>query len=269
MTDFVDSAARPPGFGADGAPGPPSSPDAESPSADDAQRKIQELTTALAARDSFIALVGHELRNSVAPMVLLAEQFSTLAEDPRVSPIVVSRMALLTRNLNKFVATIDRVAEVADLRRGKLRLELSAVDLVDTVGDVCRDLRREATAGGAELSVIAPPQVIGLWDRIRLKQIISNLVSNAIRYGGGGSIDIHVSATARHAELIVRDHGPGIPPAVLPRLFDAFDHGHVGSSGFGIGLWLVKTLCTAMAGSVTAANASTGGARFCVSLPRG
>lgn len=269
MTDFVDSSARPPGFGAAGTPEPPSA-ESEPPSWPDAQRRIRELTAALAARDSFIALVGHELRNSVAPMVLLAEQFSTLAEDPRVSPIVVSRMALLTRNLNKFVATIDRVAEVADLRRGKLRLEPSTVDLAAAANDVCRDLRREATAGGAEFAVAAPEPVIGQWDRVRVKQIIANLVSNAIRYGGGGTIAIDVRATARYAELVVRDHGPGIDPAALPRLFEAFDYDRgVGGGGFGIGLWLVKTLATAMGGSVTADNASTGGARFCVVLPRG
>jgi two-component system OmpR family sensor kinase len=269
MTDNLESStsrAAPPGLATTASAG-----DAAS-SVSDAHRQIQELTKALAARDHFIALVGHELRNSVAPMVLLAEQFQTVAEDPRASPFVTSRMALLTRNLHKFVATIDRVAEVADLRRGKLRLDPMTVDLVAVTRDACRDLEREATAGGAELVLDAPDSLIGRWDRVRLRQIVTNLVSNAIKYGEGGRVEISLRDRDGVAELVVQDHGPGLDPAMLARLFEPFDHDHdrIGrGSGFGIGLWLVKTLCTAMQGSVTADRTTTSGARFCVVLPRG
>jgi two-component system OmpR family sensor kinase len=234
------------------------------------QRQIQELTTALAARDHFLALVGHELRNSVAPMVLLAEQFQTAVEDPRSPPFMASRMALLTRNLNKFVATIDRVAEVADLRRGKVRLDPMLVDLVTVTRGVCRDLEREAAAAGAELVIDAPDSLIGRWDRARVRQIVANLVSNAIKYGEGGRVELSLRDRDGAAELVIQDHGPGLDPAALPQLFEPFDHDRIGRrSGFGIGLWLVKTLCTAMQGSVTADSATTSGARFCVVLPRG
>jgi len=239
-------------------------------SAADSRRQIDELATALAARDSFIGLVGHELRNAVAPMLLLGEQLALLAQDPSVSPVFTSRVAMLTRNLSKFVATVDRVAEVADLRRGRLQLAPVAVNLVEVVEDVCREARREAAAGGAELVVAAAGPVIGRWDRARLRQIVAALVSNAIRYGGGGQIELAVCDRNGDAELVVRDHGPGLDPATLPHLFERFDHErNRRGGGFGIGLWLVKTLCTAMHGTVTAENDSSGGASFCVVLPRG
>jgi signal transduction histidine kinase len=241
----------------------------DEPAPVDASRQIEELTTALAARDSFIALVGHELRNSVAPMVLLAEQFTTLAEDPRAPPLMASRVAVLTRNLHKFVATVDRVAEIADLRRGKLRLELDQIDLVDVATTVCRDAEREAAAAGAELVIQAHEQVVGTWDRSRLKQIVGNLVSNAIRYAGG-RIELHIRIRDSDGELVVRDQGPGIDPAVLPSIFEPFDRARSGrTSGFGVGLWLAKTLCNAMHGDVTAENSASGGVSFCVVLPRG
>ncbi len=242
----------------------------KSPSSAEVRQQIEDLTAALAARDSFIALVGHELRNSVAPMLLLAEQFAVLATDPGLRPTVASRAAMLTRNLNKFVTTVDRVVEVADLRRGRFRLDLATVDMVEVVRNVCHDLEREAEAGGAELVIEADGAVTGLWDRARLAQIASNLVSNAIRYAGGGRIELAVHGRDREGELVVQDHGPGLDPAVLPRLFDPFDYQRAHrAGGFGIGLWVVKTLCNAMHGSVIAENLSGGGARFCVVLPRG
>jgi two-component system OmpR family sensor kinase len=239
--------------------------------APEARQQIHELSTALAARDRFIALLGHELRNAIAPMLLLAEQFASLAADPQASPTVSSRAALLVRNLNRFVSTIDRVAEVADLRKGKLQLVPSATDLVDVVEEVCRDVRREAVSAGVALVIDTGGPVVGRWDRARVKQIISNLMSNAIRYGGaGGRVEVSIGVRASDAVLAIRDHGPGLDPDTLPRLFDGFDDiGARRSSGFGIGLWVVKTLCTAMQGSVTAENCSSGGARFCVVLPRG
>ena len=245
-------------------PGCHAAPDPES------RHQDHDLIAALAARDSFIALVGHELRNSVAPMLLLAEQFATLAHDPQAPPMFASRAALLTRHLNKFVTTVNRVAEVADLRRGRVHLEPTEVDLVEVVDEVCRETRREAEAGGAELVVEAAGPVTGSWDRARIKQILSNLVSNAIRYGGSGRVEIAARGGDTVAELVVRDHGPGIEPDMLAHLFDRFAHDRPRrAGGFGIGLWVVKALCTAMRGSVNADNASSGGARFCVVLPRG
>jgi len=239
-------------------------------SATDARHQIRELTAALAARDGFLSVVGHELRNAVAPMLLLAEQFATLANDPAAPPLVASRVAILIRNLNKFVATVDRVAEVADLRRGKLRLEPTELDMVEVVEEVCREARRQAAAGGVELVIEASGPVTGRWDRLRIKQIAASLVSNAIRYGGGGKVEVYVRNLGTEGELVVRDHGPGIDLVTLPRLFDRFDHERsVRGGGFGIGLWLVKTLCTAMRGAVTAGNNPGGGAFFCVALPRG
>jgi signal transduction histidine kinase len=243
-------------------------PDAAS--AADLRHQILELTRVLAARDRFIVQVGHELRNSVAPMLLLADQFATMANEPDSHSMVVSRAAALTRALKRLVATIDRVAEVSDLRRGKLRLEPTRVDLVEVVAEVCREVQREAAASGSELAIIAPGPVIGQWDRTRVKQIVANLVSNAIRYGGGGRVELGVHCHGSDAELVVRDHGPGIDPVMLPHVFDGFDRNDAGRrGGFGVGLWLVKTLCGAMHGSVTAENGRSEGARFCVVLPCG
>lgn len=233
------------------------------------RRKIQELTTALAARDSFLALVGHELRNALAPMLLLVEQLDALTKDPQAPAGVSSRAAMLTRNVNSLVSTIERVADVTDLRRGKLHLDCATANLADVVEDVCRETRRLATASGALIVLTAERPVVGQWDRSRVKQLVSNLLHNAI-HRGGGTIEVSVSDTGEGGELVIRDHGPAYEVEALPSAFEFPEHGGAKGSGrFGMGLWVVKALCSAMRGTVTVENASGGGARFCVVLPRG
>ncbi|HEV7557194.1 MAG TPA: HAMP domain-containing sensor histidine kinase, partial [Kofleriaceae bacterium] len=181
-----------------------------------------------------------------------------------------ARVAMLVRNLRRFVATVDRVTEVAHLNRGKLRLELADVDLVAVVTRVVADLEPQATAGGVVFVCDLPPALVGRWDRARIKQIVMNLLSNAIRYTGGGTVEISVRDVSGTAELVVRDHGPGIPPDQISGLFDRFDHPRSRTSGgFGVGLFAVKVLVTAMHGRVVVANALDGGASFSVTLPRG
>ncbi len=242
-------------------------PDSTDASSDDV---VQQLADALAARDNFIAAVSHELRNNVAPLILLAEQFEVLGAAMRPEQIA-TKTALLTRNLRKFVATVDRVTEVAQLRDGKLELELARCDFAAIVRDVVAQLARQAAAGGVELVAIVPSDVIGTWDRARLAQITTSFVTNAIRYGVGGEVEIALVQRGGDAvELSVRDHGPGISAAELPGIFDRFDHRRSRTSGgFGVGLFIAKTLAAAMGGAVHATNAAGGGARFSVVLPRG
>lgn len=235
----------------------------------DARPQVAELTNELVALDHFIGFVGHELRNALAPALLLVDQFTALASDRLVSPAVASRAAMLTRNLRHFVATINWITEVTDLARGKFRLEPTTLDMVETVGEVCRSLGVEAAARRAELVVEAGAPVVGSWDRTRLTQLVTNLVSNAICHAGG-RIELRVASRGDDAELVVRDRGPGIDPSVLAQLSDPFHPERSRQRGDdGIGLWVVKTLVAAMRGSVTANNCADGGARFCVVVPRG
>ena len=114
----------------------------------------------------------------------------------------------------------------------------------------------------------APEAIVGHWDRARLAQITAHLLSNAIRYAGG-EIEIGITCTPDHATLTVHDHGPGIDPRDHARLFERFERvGRRRAGGFGVGLWVVKTLCVAMGGSVSVDSERDAGARFTCILPR-
>jgi signal transduction histidine kinase len=229
------------------------------------EQAAKELAAVVAARDDFISLIGHELRNAIAPLVMLAEQF-----EGAPNGIPATRVPMLVRNLRRFVATVDRVTEVAHLHRGKLRLELADVDLVAVITGVVAELEPQATAGRIVFVFDLPATLVGRWDRARIKQIVTNLLTNAIRYTGGGTVEVSARDVDGTAELVVRDHGPGIPADQLAGIFDRFDHPRSRTSGgFGVGLFVVKVLTTAMRGRVGVTNASDGGACFVVTLPRG
>lgn len=228
-------------------------------------RSVAELEAALVARDELIAVMGHELRNAMSPLVLLAEQLQLL---PSADDLMKKRVALLSRTLRTFRDTVDRVGEVSGLRAGKLVLELDEVDAAAVASTVCDQLAERAAAGGCELHRDFTP-VIGRWDRSRLAQIIQHLVGNAIRYAPGTPIEIGITERDNALHLVVQDHGGGIPVADREHLFDRFDHpSSRRSSGLGIGLWVVKTLCSAMGGTIELVE-SEHGARFCMTLPRG
>lgn len=109
----------------------------------------------------------------------------------------------------------------------------------------------------------------GHWDRKRLKQIVSALLSNAVRHGGPGSVEVSVIDLGSEVELIVTDTGPGIDPARLPSLFKpSVDGGVPSATPSASSLWFVHALCHAMGGSIAAGNMPSGGARFRVRLPR-
>jgi len=222
----------------------------------------------LAARDQFIGGLGHELRNTIAPLVLLADHFEQLA--PAAEPQLASRVGMLARNLRKLTSTIDRLTEVAALREGKIELEYELVDLRDVIDDVTREAAPDAARAHADLRAYYSTPVQGWWDRMRLKQLLHNLVGNAIRYGDGAPIEVRAQITGRDAELVVADEGPGIPPELRDHVFDRFDHRACPKgNGFGVGLFVVKALGEAMGGSIRLEDPESGGARFIITLPRG
>ena len=226
---------------------------------------VEELRDAVVARDELMAVVGHELRNAMSPLVLLSAHFEAT---PATDDMMRAKLAMLTRNLKALSTILDKISEVTALRESKLELDLETFDARDVATDVVGALEGVARAGHAELR-LAAQSVPGRWDRERLRQIVHHLVHNAIRYAGG-VIDIAVREAGTALEIVVQDTGPGIPASERERLFDRFDRKgtRARNGGLGVGLWVVKTLCHAMGGTVGITETMRG-ACFIVTLPRG
>jgi signal transduction histidine kinase len=143
------------------------------------------------------------------------------------------------------------------------------VDLGEVVEETVDRLRPQCEVADCELNVEAAPGIVGLWDRIRLEQVINNLVSNAIKYGGGSPIEVRVSGDSKTARLDVRDNGPGITPEDQARMFAAFERGRTrGGEGFGLGLWIVRRIVDALGGQIWVQSGTGQGSTFTGTLPR-
>jgi signal transduction histidine kinase len=237
--------------------------------------RLQELQQAVGARDEFIATVAHELRNPIAPLtfqVRLAlnktEQMAAAGRPVSVEWIQ-SQLRGVERRLHRLLETLDRLLDVSRLSTGRIDLQVEPMDLAAVMRDVINTLEAELAVARCTLTLEEHGETTGSWDRLRVEQICRNILSNAIRFGAGRPIETSVTGDDDFATLRVRDHGIGIAPGQQSKIFERFERGvEQRSGGFGIGLWIVRSVCVAMGGTVSVESELGDGACFTVMLPR-
>ena len=154
---------------------------------------------------------------------------------------------------------------------GQLELDLSAFDMCEVVREVTAQMQVQAAGVGSRLDVDLRGPVVGCWDRLRLNQVVTNLVSNAVKYGQGRPVTIRVAGDKqrKHARLEVIDTGLGIAPDVQTRIFEPFKRAvTVGQpDGLGLGLYIVRSIVQQLGGRVNVASRLGSGSTFVVELP--
>jgi two-component system, chemotaxis family, CheB/CheR fusion protein len=231
-----------------------------------------ELQSADAAKDRFLAVLSHELRNPLASIdsaAALLGARSIPQKDRDEAADVVKRQAGAMKSL------LDELLDVSRLKLGRLELHREPVALQAVVESALESTRSSVRAAGHRLEVLLPPEEMVLdVDALRLSQVLSNLVTNAVKYTpAGGTITVAARIDAGEIVISVKDTGAGIDPAQINRIFEMFAQVQPGSDrshGLGIGLALVKNIVELHGGRVTAASAGTGrGSEFQVRLPAG
>ncbi len=202
----------------------------------------------------------HDMRNAVAVIRGAAQQ---LGEDEHLPAPVVHRLTeMIARRGDLLRHLLDDLSTADSLERGELSIARQRVVL----DDVCREVASRALPGQVTVTVDAAPEAVVLSDPVRVLQILDNLVTNAVRYGGP-----HITIRADRNDAVVRvqvlDDGPGVPPALRESMFDAYARGHESTSagGTGLGLSIVSRLCHSLGGSV--AYDHDQGSAFTVTLP--
>jgi signal transduction histidine kinase/ActR/RegA family two-component response regulator len=234
-----------------------------------ARGRQYEAKDAILRRDQFLAMLGHELRNPLAAIVLAVERRGTgnEADAERRSEIVARQVRHLTR-------LVDDLLDVGRVTLGKVALQAVPLDLNDVLERCLSAAELSDAARGVELHRSfseTPPIVSG--DPMRLEEVFSNLVANALKFSPGGSrVDIETRVLGGEVVVDVRDVGVGISREMLPRVFDLFAQGDVSldrtQSGLGVGLTVVKALVELHSGAVEAHSDGPGkGSHFRVRLP--
>jgi signal transduction histidine kinase len=238
-------------------------------------RLLQEARQANAAKDRFLAMLSHELRTPLTPVVMM---LNTLQENPGLPDDVKNDLTMIRRNIDLETRLIDDLLDITRVANGKLVLCSTPARVHELLEHVCHICQPDAAAGGIELSCrLDARRDTVVADAARLEQVFWNLVKNAIKFtprGGRVTLGTRDGEGAEAGRLLVEvtDTGTGIDPAVLPRIFNAFEQGEQtvtrAYGGLGLGLAISKAIVDLHNGNIRAESGGTGrGTTFHVALP--
>jgi signal transduction histidine kinase len=233
----------------------------------------QELEHAVKMRDDFMSIVAHELRTPLNTLFLESQlrrmqlgRGNMSAFEP---PQLEAMFARDDRQIRNMVRLIEDMLDVSRIRSGTLSVRPVKTELSRLLQRVIDDLGQQAAAVGSAISLHAPQPVDGWWDEFRIEQVMVNLLTNALRYGGGKPVEVSLSPTPQGAHIDVRDHGIGISPEDRERIFQQFERAGGGRSadGLGLGLFITQQLVEAHGGSIRVASEPGVGSVFSLELP--
>lgn len=231
-----------------------------------------EALAAIRARDEFLSVASHELRTPLSSLKLRLE----LLRRPPRSGDREPTLGEVREKLDGAVRQVDRLSElvgdlmdVSRITAGRLQLELEQVDLAAVCRDVVGRLAEDAARARCEVTLSGDANALGTWDRLRLEQVVTNLLSNALKYGAGKPVELTVEGDGPHARLAVRDQGIGISPEDRERIFQRFERAASARpfGGLGLGLYIVRQIVHAHGGKIRVESSPGEGSRFTVELP--
>jgi two-component system, chemotaxis family, CheB/CheR fusion protein len=238
------------------------------------ERKLaeQEMRVASQRREQFLAMLSHELRNPLAA-VLNATSLLRLKSGDSPDQATQARR-VVERQTRHMARLLDDLLDVSRITSGKFQLREEACDLREAIVGAIESIAPQLAAQRIDLHRNIPAEpIVLLGDSVRLQQVVANLLSNAVRHSEpGGRVELTVRCEDGHARFSLRDHGTGIHPELLPKIFDLFVQSdqHIDRSrgGLGVGLTLVKRIVELHGGTVQARSDGPGrGSEFVVRLP--
>ncbi|XXF81601.1 ATP-binding protein [Myxococcaceae bacterium GXIMD 01537] len=231
------------------------------------------LQEAVRARDEFLSLASHELRTPLTSLRLQVDLVRRMVarspDAPLSSAQIVTRMEATERQLRRLGALVDNLLDVGRIRTGKLDFQFSEGDLGAVVAEVASRFVDEARQAGVSLRMDIERPLPRGFDRLRMEQLVSNLLTNALRHGAGTPVRISLGRSDGVVRLRVEDGGPGVPPEDRERIFQRFSQGEgsMQKGGLGLGLYIVRQIVEAHGGRVWVEDAAGGGSAFVVELP--
>lgn len=233
-----------------------------------------ELQRAVRVRDDFMSMVSHELRTPLNTLYLETQVRKMHLAKGNLKPFTAEQLPTLIerdqRQIQNMVRLIDDMLDVTRLRRDALSIRPKPFDLSALARRVIDNLAQQADAAGSHITLDAPFEVPGVWDEFRIEQVLTNLLTNALRYGGGKPVKVEVAQNEGLATMSVRDRGIGVAEADQARIFEQFertDDSRKHAAGLGLGLYITREIVRAHGGTIALESVAGEGSLFEVTLP--
>jgi signal transduction histidine kinase len=242
-----------------------------------------ELQRAVRMRDDFMSMVSHELRTPLNTLYLETQVRKLHLTKGNLAPFEPAKLPAMIerdqRQIQNMVRLIDDMLDVTRLRSGALSIQPKPFDLAAMAARVVDSLGQQAEAVGSTITLHAAGPVQGMWDEFRVEQVLTNLLTNALRYGGGKPVRVEVGVAAAsagfagaapQASMTVRDGGMGIATADQERIFEQFERtadSKKHAAGLGLGLYITRQIVRAHGGEISVESQPGAGAVFRVTLP--
>lgn len=238
----------------------------------------RELERAVRMRDDFMSMVSHELRTPLNTLYLEAQLRQLHVSKGNLAAFTADRLPAMIerdqRQIRNMVRLIDDMLDVTRMRKDALSIQPKPTDLAQLARAVVENLRQQAEAAGSEISLQAPAELPGVWDEFRIEQVLTNLLTNALRYGGGQPVAMVVERIGAGADgvarISVRDRGIGIALEDQARIFEQFErteHSRKHAAGLGLGLYITRQIVSLHGGRIGVASEPGEGSTFSVELP--
>lgn len=232
-----------------------------------------ELEQAVRMRDDFMSIVAHEVRTPLNGLILETQLRKMHLARGNAGAFTLDKMHAMVdrdeRQIKSLIRLIEDMLDVSRIRTGKLSIRPSRFDLTQLVGNLLQNFARQIDEAESSVSFLAEQPIEGNWDEFRIEQVVSNLLTNALRYGAKGSIDVRVYSQDGQARVEVRDHGIGISEENQKRIFQQFERVSAKTvvAGLGLGLFISEQIVAAHGGSITVESKIHQGSLFRVCLP--
>jgi signal transduction histidine kinase len=222
----------------------------------------------LAAWTRFLSIASHDLKTPLSTLTLRIQLLERLLGSGTLDNArLTNGLGRLRDGVEQMAELVRSVLDLSRLRAGSIALDPQPVDLAKLLSAVAERMRDDFEKAGVELT-IAPLAVTGTWDPMRIEQVVTNLLSNALKYGQGRPVEVRAEHEGDWARISVTDHGKGIPQAEQAHIFKPFARlSHQHEPGHGLGLFIVGSIIEAHGGRVRLTSAPNTGSTFTVELP--
>ncbi len=240
----------------------------------DNARLYRQAQQAIEVRDNFLSIASHELKTPLTSLTIqlqLMRQRFQHGDFEKLPPERLARLlAIGEEQVRRLTTLVNDLLDVAKIEAGRLEVDRQPVDLVAVVAAVVERCAEQALSVGSAVHLDAPTPVVGRFDPSRLDQVVTNLLTNAIKYGAGQPIQVSVSGDDHSARLVVKDRGIGIRPDRLAHIFERFERAVVPGQygGMGLGLYISREIVQDHGGTIRVESRPGDGATFMVELPR-